>query len=157
MTYFKTISKFVKKQARVIRIILLLLFLTTIIYLLQRPASGTEIKIGKCQFEVEVVKTAKAQFQGLSNRESLARDKGMLFLFDEKKDRSFVMRDMLFPLDIIFISDNRVISLHQNLTPEGSKPSRSYESGAAVDTVLEIQGGLSRACVIGVGSEVSWK
>lgn len=157
MNYFKTIKNLIKKNARVIRILLILLFLTFILYFFQNNTQAPTVEIGKCQFMVEVAKTATAHYQGLSNRKDLDRDKGMIFLFDSKQDRSFVMRDMFFPLDIIFINDNHVVRLHQNLTPEGSSPSRSYESGIPVDMVLEISGGRSQACDIGVGSKIIWQ
>lgn len=43
------------------------------------------------------------------HRESLVHHEGMLFMFDETKVRHFWMRDVLLPLDMIWIdSDRRV-------------------------------------------------
>ncbi|MDP3836758.1 MAG: DUF192 domain-containing protein [bacterium] len=115
-----------------------------------------QVSVGSCDFEAEVVTTAKAHYLGLSGRKSLDVDKGMLFLFDNKADHTFVMRDMNFPLDIIFISDNRVVNLYQDLPPEDTVTKMSYHSGAPVNAVLEVPAGSSRACGIGVGSQVKW-
>lgn len=115
-----------------------------------------QVSLGSCVFEAEVASTAKAQYQGLSGRKSLDADKGMLFLFDNMADQTFVMRDMNFSLDIIFISDNRVVNLYHDLPPEGTVTKMSYHSGAPINAVLEVPAGRSRACGIGVGTEVKW-
>lgn len=115
-----------------------------------------QVSVGSCMFKAEVAMTAKAHYRGLSGRESLDTDKGMLFLFDKSADQTFVMREMNFPLDIIFIADNRVVNLYHDLPPEGAATKMSYHSGAPVNAVLEVRGGQSRACGIGVGTQVKW-
>lgn len=114
------------------------------------------VQANDCIFLVDRVSSPKQQYQGLSEKKTLATNQGMLFLFEGAADRSFVMRKMNFPLDIIFIKDHRVINLYHNLPPEGEKPSRSYDSGNPADAVLEINAGRARACRLGVGSEISW-
>lgn len=156
MDFFKKVFLTLKKNNRLIKIFLLLFALTTVIYLVQAEPSKVKVRAGNCNFEVELAKIAKEQYQGLSRRENLAKDQGMLFLFNEKKERTFVMRDMYFSLDIIFIKDGKVIKLYQNLSPERAEPQRFYESGTEVDAVLEIGGGLSRSCAIGLGTEITW-
>ena len=46
--------------------------------------------------------------QGLSERQSLAEDKGMLFLFEKPDHYAFWMKGMEFPLDIIFINGDKI-------------------------------------------------
>src|SRR3546814_16611860 len=50
-----------------------------------RPStpSGPYVELGGKQFQTEVVDTEASRTQGLSGRESLARNEGMLFVFDE--------------------------------------------------------------------------
>ncbi|MDP2944440.1 MAG: DUF192 domain-containing protein, partial [bacterium] len=61
------------------------------------------LKINQQEIKVEIASTLKQQYRGLSGRKSICADCGMLFNFSDSGVRSFVMRDMEFPLDIIFI------------------------------------------------------
>ncbi len=93
---------------------------------------------------IEIVKTPSAMYKGLSNRPSLCRDCAMLFVFSESDQRSFVMRDMNFPLDIIFLNNSKIVKIHRNLPPEGSAPQFQYDSELPADRVLELNAGMAR-------------
>ena len=95
----------------------------------------TKIEIGDCQFLVEVVTTDEEMEKGLSNRESLDDDKGMLFDFGEVQDEVvFNMQDCSIPLDIIFINeDNEVISI-----AKGEPNSEDLYTEKDVRYVLEV-------------------
>lgn len=74
------------------------------------------------EFELEEAKTSEEKSKGLSNRESLDDNSGMIFYFDEPQTVSFWMKDTLIPLDIIFIDDNdEVISVKQG-SPKDETP-----------------------------------
>jgi uncharacterized membrane protein (UPF0127 family) len=144
------------KQARIFRVLFLLALIVSIAWFFNGMPEKKMIRAGDCEFEVELALSPTQHYRGLSNRDDLKNDEGMLFIFDKEQDKSFVMRDMNFPLDIIFIRDFRVVNLYQNLSPEGPQPTKSYHSGSPVDAVLEIKGGLSRVCKIGINTEVNW-
>jgi hypothetical protein len=114
------------------------------------------VQAGDCVFMVETALNPAQQYQGLSHRTSLDADKGMLFLFSPAADKTFVMRKMNFPLDLIFIRNHRIVNLYHEAAPEGKSPETSYHSGVPVDAVLEIKAGRSRDCHLGVGSEITW-
>ena len=78
----------------------------------------------------------------------------MLFVFPDKEERQFVMRNMNFPLDILFIDDDKIINIAADLPPEGSEPVNVYVSGAAVNYVLELPAGFCRENEIVVGDMV---
>lgn len=59
---------------------------------------------------VSVADTSAERYTGLSDTESLAPNEGMLFVFDTQSQRAFVMRDMAFPIDIVFVDANRTIT-----------------------------------------------
>ena len=69
------------------------------------------IKINNHTFNVEVAKTPKDQQLGLSGRDGISDDQGMLFAFDTPDYYNFWMKDMKFPLDIIFINNTKIISI----------------------------------------------
>ena len=58
---------------------------------------------GKATYSVDMAVTAPERQQGLSGREFMAQDAGMLFVFEDEQPRHFWMKDMRFPLDIIWI------------------------------------------------------
>lgn len=55
--------------------------------------------------EVELATTSSERYQGLSDRDNL-EEEGMAFLYNEEDERTFVMRDMDFGIDIIFVDEN---------------------------------------------------
>jgi len=93
------------------------------------------------RFEVEIADTDAARMRGLMFRDSLDEDKGMLFLFDDIRMRSFWMRNTFISLDILFISpDGRIVTIARETTPRSDE---SIPSRGPVNGVLEIGGGLS--------------
>ena len=63
--------------------------------------------------EVRVADTFRERYRGLSGTASLGPDEGMLFVHDEVGDYSYVMRDMAFPIDIVFVdADGTITAIH---------------------------------------------
>ena len=62
------------------------------------------------QVEVRVAETQREQYVGLSNTGSMPADEGMLFPYDRASNHTFVMRDMAFGLDIVYIGSNGTIT-----------------------------------------------
>lgn len=91
---------------------------------LQRPApakyqDSQSIKIGDSVIKVEVADTDAERMQGLSDRKSLEKGYGMLFIFDKPYQYGFWMKDMNFPIDIIWLDEEfKVISIERNVGPE---------------------------------------
>lgn len=70
-----------------------------------RTEKPSLVKIKDKKFEVEVVDTEKDRQRGLMYRESLAENKGMLFIFDKPAPYDFWMPNVNFPLDIVWIDE----------------------------------------------------
>jgi len=65
---------------------------------------GAAVRVGgKATYSVDMAVTDAERQQGLSGREFMAQDAGMLFVFEGEQPRQFWMKDMRFPLDIIWI------------------------------------------------------
>ncbi len=60
--------------------------------------------------DAEVADSPGERYTGLSDHESLGEDEGMLFVFAEEGERAFVMREMAFGIDILFVSDEGEIT-----------------------------------------------
>jgi len=95
----------------------------------------------KGKWRVELAATLDERARGLSNRAALPAENGMIFLFNEPGRYGFWMKEMRFPLDIIWISNDQVIGLSENLLPEGAQPKNIYYPPAPADTILEINAG----------------
>ena len=80
-------------------------------------ADGSVIKatLGEKEFNFIVANTPKAKAKGLSGIDSIPED-GMIFFFFEPATFSFWMKDMRFPIDIIWVSDdNKVSGIEENV------------------------------------------
>ena len=110
--------------------------------------------IGVCRFTVEVARTPQEQELGLSFRQALHPEMGMIFPQPRPRVISLWMKDVLIPLDIIFIRPDATITrVAANRTPLSLDP---VSSGEQVDAVLEIAGGRASELGIAAGDQVDW-
>src|SRR5690606_35019275 len=95
---------------------------------------------------------------GLSGKEKLEENNGMLFVFDKKDYHSFWMKNMKFPIDIIFLDNNTVVDIYKNVPPP--KPGENmaklpvYRPSKAVNYVLEVPAGTADKAKIKVGDTI---
>lgn len=94
-------------------------------------------KIGDTTF---VLEECNDHSKGLSNREHLHENEGMLFSYPEKSHRSFHMKECKIPLDIIFIEEGEIKKIHHNCNPCELDECQQYEHESS-DTVVELLGG----------------
>ncbi|KPN30462.1 hypothetical protein SY89_01195 [Halolamina pelagica] len=78
--------------------------------------------------EVNVSDSYDERYTGLSNHDSLNADEGMLFVHPREATHGYVMRDMAFPIDMVFVAENGTVTTihHAELPPEG-EDSPTYE------------------------------
>ena len=63
--------------------------------------------------EVRIADTRSKRYTGLSDTDSLGANEGMLFVHDREDEYAYVMREMAFPLDIVFVdADGTVTRIH---------------------------------------------
>ncbi|MBI2639643.1 MAG: DUF192 domain-containing protein [Candidatus Sungbacteria bacterium] len=106
-----------------------------------------EISIREALLRVGVASTPILRARGLSGRDSLARDAGMLFTFDKPGFYSFWMKDMRFPIDIIWLRDKKIVYIAKNVSPPGTGVPDSklkvYSPPVEADMVLEVNAGIA--------------
>jgi uncharacterized membrane protein (UPF0127 family) len=80
---------------------------------------GPHLTVGSTMIALEVADTEQEREKGLSGRKIMAQNRGILFIFDtERSDLCFWMKDMHFPIDIIWTdSAKRVVHIVSNLLP----------------------------------------
>ena len=110
------------------------------------------IDIGGVRLKVQIADTPALRERGLSDRSTLAPFDGMLFIFNEPS--TLWMKDMLFPLDIIWISPRgQVADITENAQPD-SYP-RHFQSRTPAEFAVEVPSGFGRQHHIGIGDRVS--
>ncbi len=123
------------------------------------PSVANSMLVGDAEVEVKYANSKSERANGLSNVESLPENSGLLFMFEEPQTQpSFWMKDMNFPIDIIWISADKVVQVDYNVPPpEPNTPDEEliiYTPKQPVDYVLEVNGGFSQTNGIEVGSTV---
>lgn len=143
---------------------ILLVFFMAGFFLLNN--SSQEVKISDVKhvnikgvvLDVELAITPEDQSQGLSSRVGLAESHGMLFVFNQSGKYGFWMKDMNFPIDMIWIAggvtDARVVYIQKNATPE-SYP-KIFGDEVNADYVLEVVSGFSEKNNLQVGDTVEF-
>lgn len=117
-----------------------------------------QIQINDATLRVEVADTQEKRSKGLGGKETLASDEGMLFIFPKTDKYPFWMKGLKFPLDFIWIRDNKVVDLLPNIQPPAAGQSDEslpiYQSKEDADKVLEISAGTIQRLDIKVGDTV---
>lgn len=120
-------------------------------------SDNASVKLGQDTFSLEVADTYKERQIGLSDKKSLGDRKGMIFLFDEPTIPAFWMKDMDFPIDIIFLNGNRVVSVFRNVPAPENKEERlpTYQPASPIDRVIEVKAGTAEKYSIDPGDELT--
>lgn len=81
----------------------------------------------------------------------------MLFVFDSSSNYSFWNKDMFFPIDIIWIKDDTVIDITENMPDFKTSPNYTVTPKGAVNFVLEVNAGFIKENSVKIGDKVEFK
>lgn len=116
------------------------------------------VYFGQEKVTVEVARTATDMQKGLSGRRSLAVNHGMLFIFNKPQIVEFWMKVMLFPLDFVWINNQKIVDLTEYVSPPlpGVKDSQliTYSPHYSVNAVLEVGAGFASQYHLKIGQSV---
>jgi hypothetical protein len=122
---------------------------------LEAVKNKAEVKINDQIIIAEVAHDEESRSLGLSGREKLNINEGMLFIFEDPGVYPFWMKDMKFPIDIIWIdSDNRIADIDENVQPEPGVLEENlaqYKPPIPVERVLELRAGRAQLLSAEVG------
>lgn len=107
-----------------------------------------EVTIKGATVESEVADNDEKRSLGLGGRDSLDSGRGMLFVFDKKEIQTFWMLGMKFPIDIVFVDDDKIVDIADNVQPpKEDDPNKAalplYRPSSPVNYVLEVPAGYS--------------
>lgn len=107
------------------------------------------------KINIEIADDPIERSRGLSFRDSLAQDSGMLFCFEQPDFQTFTMLSTFFSLDILFVDENKkIVNIAKNTIPD------SFDLIPSVFPVLyvvEVNGGFSDENGIEVGDLIEFK
>ena len=111
------------------------------------------VNINEAQIRVDLALTYSEQDRGLAGRDVLKDGEGMLFIFDYGGKHAFWMKDMNFPIDIVWMSEDlRIVYIKKDARPE-SYP-ESFVPDQSAMYALEVPAGFSEKNNFKVGDRV---
>jgi len=132
---------------KIFLLVAVLILITVLVFLnYNYPDKKTpNVTINNHTFNLEIAKTEKEREIGLAKYTNIPQNFGMLFIFEKPGNYSFWMKNMKFPIDIIFIKNNKIIKIFTNVPAPKSDNEQLpiYTPGQLSDTVLEISAGFS--------------
>ncbi len=123
------------------------------------------VAIGGETFQLELAVDPATRYRGLSGRDSIPRNGGMLFVMARSEPFAMVMRDCAVPIDVAFLdSEARVIAI-QEMQPEPPRRRdespiayerrlRPYSSGGPARFAIETAGGRLHQLGLAVGQRI---
>lgn len=116
-------------------------------------SSAHQVVIDGIYIDVEIADTPAEQEQGLSGRQNLAENTGMLFVFDHPSLYSFWMKDMNFPLDFIWIDQSwKIIDITKNVSPD-TYP-QTFQPQQPAQYIIELNANWTTSHNIKIGDKI---
>lgn len=118
------------------------------------------LQVNRSVIKVEYAISSEEKSLGLSGRTSLDPNSGMLFLFSQYENHrpSFWMKEMLFPLDIIWIKNGSIVDISKNVpNPPPKTPLLElprYAPKTDIDSVLEVNAGWTTLHEVKIGDKL---
>jgi uncharacterized membrane protein (UPF0127 family) len=113
------------------------------------------LAMGSQTFTYEIAKTTNQRQDGLSGRPDMAKDHAMIFVFQQQGNYCFWMKEMHFPLDIVWLdSSKHVVHIEQNLSSD-TYPKQYCPNKPALYTI-EVNAGVAAKTGVRVGDSVSF-
>jgi len=106
------------------------------------------------KINAEIADDNEERIKGLTFRERLNDDEGVLFVFENEEYQTFWMKNTLIPLDMIFIDEELKIVDIKNAIPCTNDPCQLYKSEAPAKYVLEVNGNFTKKNNIMPGNKV---
>lgn len=151
---YKVESYKVKRQ-NIISLLIVFIFIVFGFLLISKSSDVQYVTLGGENIKVELAQTPDERAQGLSGRKNLAKDTGLLFIFEKPGHYPFWMKDMNFPIDIIWISRNReIVFIEKNATPK-SYP-KNFGGEVESSYVLEVIAGFADKHNLAIGDQVEF-
>jgi len=113
------------------------------------------VYIGGQEVLVSIADTDKTREKGLSNSAALLSNTGMLFVFETSEMHGFWMKEMKYPIDIIWLDqEKRIIHIEKSVEP--SSYPQIFVPTTPAKYVLETPAGFTNKNLISKGDFAVW-
>lgn len=118
--------------------LLLIVLISACIEQVTPPEQKICFENDKC-VEVEIAKTSKERTRGLMFRDNLPEGKGMLFVFSSEGYKSIWMKNVRFPIDVIWIGkDDKIVHIESAVPPCKTEKCPTYPPSEKAFYILEV-------------------
>jgi uncharacterized membrane protein (UPF0127 family) len=120
----------------------------------------TTLQIANHRFQAVIATTPNEQAQGLAGVTEIGPDQAMYFPLDNQPNVTFWMKDMVIPIDIIWVAQGHIVGINANVPPPAPNTSTDhlvrYNSPvSALDGVIETAANRSRQLGLKAGDNVA--
>ncbi|MFA5133986.1 MAG: DUF192 domain-containing protein [Patescibacteria group bacterium] len=143
-----------KKNNFALYIILVMVAAAMLLKIINHCTKTGEVIISKREFKVEIAKNQWDMDRGLSGKNFLKDNKGMLFVFSKPDYYSFWMKGMKFSIDIIWINEGKIAYIKEKAPIPITQYIESYKPEAPAGYALEINAGLVEKYGFKIGDAV---
>jgi uncharacterized membrane protein (UPF0127 family) len=133
--------------------LILVIILSFNIYAKNLPEEAYVVVNDK-KVNLEIADTEEKREIGLMFRDKIQENQGMIFLFDKPDYVNFWMKNVKIPLDILFISKDKIVTIYNMVPICIQEPCEIYPSKYKIDYVIELQGGFCYKNKVKVGQTV---
>ena len=116
-----------------------------------------QVKVENQTLNVLVSDNLKHWIKGLGGRKDLGEYDGMVFLFPVAEQHVIVMRDMQFPIDIVWVKNGEIVDMAPNVPLDAAKTEEEltpYAARDVSDKVLEFRVGTIERLRLKIGDKV---
>jgi uncharacterized protein len=153
-----------------LRIVLICLALVGVVAFIAVQSRGDGAPVGKCgvyrtdkvitigssKLDAELAQTKAAQAKGLGGRPCIEPGQAMLFDFGRPGQYAIWMKDMKFPIDILWITtDHTVVGIEKGVKPD-TYPDSFANKDKPAQYVLELKANRSKELNVNLGSTVKF-
>ncbi|MDD5696848.1 MAG: DUF192 domain-containing protein [Candidatus Pacebacteria bacterium] len=115
---------------------------------------NAEATVNDYVFRTEVALFPWELEKGLSQRDSLEENQGMLFVFPSSGRPVFWMKNMKFPLDVLWIKGETIVEINENVPLFTQGEVTVIKPEQEIDKVMEIKAGSASKYGIKTGDKI---
>lgn len=132
--------------------IVVLLAVAAINVIVPRLQPSTTLQIGDGVFRATLAMDYESRERGLAGVEELPDDEAMIFVFDHASRWGIWMKDMVIPIDIVWLDDDKkVVDIVRNVQPESIQQHTTYRPESDAKYAIEFAAGTVEAKSIKIG------
>jgi len=110
--------------------------------------------INQYKFKTKVLKTPNEISLGMMGKKFDGNFNALLFVMNSFIVNSFWMKNCIVPLDVIFIQNNKITSIHHNCPPCKTDFCKTYTGKG--NLIIEMPGGTCKTLNIKNGAQVTF-